>query len=92
MNVRDLLNPERAAAFAFKLFCVILCLLMLPALFTALLSHLSATQLFGLILLGLVASPIAYMIRESRHRRPAHGAARRGAERTPIPPPNEDEA
>ena len=91
MNLRDLLHPERAVAFAFKLFCVILCLLALPSLLAALLPQLSGTQLIGLLLLGLVASPIAYVIRERRHRRPPR-AARRGAERTPLPPPNEGEA
>ncbi len=92
MNLRDFFHPERAVAFAFKLFCAIVCLLALPSLLTALLSQLSGTQLFGLALLGLVASPIAYVIRERQRRRPAHRAARRGAERTPMPPPNEDEA
>ena len=53
---------------------------------------LSGTQLFGLVLVCLLASPIAYVIRERRHRRPVHRTARRGAERTPLPPPNEDEA
>ncbi len=90
MNLRDFFNPERAAAFAFKLFCAILCLLALPSLFTAFFSQLSRAQLFGLLLLGLVASPIAYVMRERRQRRPAR-AARRGAERTPLPPPNEED-
>ena len=92
MNLRDFMDPERAVAFAFKLFCVILCLLALPSFFAALLPQLSGTQLLGLVLLCLLASPIAYLIRERRQRRPALRAARRGAERTPLPPPNEDEA
>ena len=91
MNLRDLLHPDRAVAFAFKLCCAILCLLALPSFLAALLPQLSGTQLFGLVLLGLVASPIAYVIRERQHRRPARQAARRGAERTPLPPPNEEE-
>ena len=90
MNLRDLLHPDRAVAFAFKLCCAILCLLALPSFLAALLPQLSGTQLFGLALLGLVASPIAYVIRERQHRRPAR-VARRGAERTPLPPPNEEE-
>jgi len=90
MNLRDFFHPERAVAFAFKLFCAIVCLLALPSLLTALFSQLSGTQLCGAVLLGLVASPIAYVIRERRHRRPAR-VARRGAERTPLPPPNEEE-
>jgi len=92
MNLRNLLHPERAVALSFKLFCAIFCLLALPPFLATLLSQLSGTQLLGLMLLGLVASPIAYMIRERRHRRPARQAARRGAERTPLPPPNEGEA
>jgi len=92
MNLRDFLHPERAVAFAFKLFCAVLCLLALPYLFAALFPQLSGTQLFGLVLVCLLASPIAYVIRERRHRRPVHRTARRGAERTPLPPPNEDEA
>ena len=90
MDLRDFLHPERAAAFAFKFFCAILCLLALPSFLAALLPQLSGTQLFGLVLLGLVASPIAYLIRERQHRRPAR-VAHRGAERTPLPPPNEEE-
>jgi hypothetical protein len=89
MNLRDVLYPERAVAFAFKLFCAVVCLLALPSFFAALLPQLSGTQLFGWVLLCVLASPIAYLIRERQHRRPA--AARRGAERTPLPP-NEDEA
>jgi len=91
MNLLDLLHPDRAVAFAFKLCCAILCLLALPEFLAVLLPQLSGTQLFGLVLLCLSASPIAYVIRERRHRRPAR-AARRGAERTPLPPPNEGEA
>ena len=79
------------SGYANELFCAILCLLALPSLFAALFSQLSGTQLFGLALLGLVVSPIAYVIRERQHRRPAR-EARRGAERTPLPPPNEGEA
>jgi len=90
MNLRDLLYPDRAVAFAFKLCCVILCLLALPEFLAALLPQLSGTQLLGFILLCLLASPTAYVIRERRHRRPVR-VARRGAERTPLPPPNEEE-
>jgi hypothetical protein len=45
--------------------------------------------LFVLLFIVLV-SPIAYLIRESRRGRPSRGAGRRGAERIPILPPNED--
>ena len=90
MNLRDLLHPERAMALAFKLCCAIFCLLALPEFLAALLPQLSGTQLLGFVLLCLLASPMAYLIRERRHRRPAR-AARRGAERTPLPPPNEEE-
>ena len=90
MNLRDFLHPDRAVAFAFKLCCAILCLLALPCLLATLLPQLSGAQLFGAVLLGLVASPIAYVMRERRQRRPAR-AARRGAERTPLPPPNEED-
>ena len=58
MNLRDLLHPDCAVAFAFKLCCAILCLLALPSFLAALLPQLSGTQLFGLALLGLVASPV----------------------------------
>ncbi len=92
MNLHDLFSPERAGAFAFKLFCIILCLLALPSLLATLLPQLTGTQLFGLVLLCLLVSPIAYVIRERQHRRPVHRAARRGAERTPLQPQNEDEA
>ena len=91
MNLRDFFDPERAAAFAFKMFCVMVCLLALPSFLAALLPQLSGTHLLGLMLLCLLASPIAYVIREHRNRRPARTAARRGAERTPLPPPNEEE-
>ena len=92
MNLRDFFYPERAVAFAFKLFCVCICLLALPEFLAALLPQLSGTQLFGFFVLCLLASPVAYVIRERRLRRVGRPAARRGAERKPLPPPNEEEA
>ena len=75
MNLRDLLYPERAVAFAFKLLCAVLCLLALPEFLAALLPQLSGEQLFGFLVLCLLASPVAYVIREHRHRRPVRPTA-----------------
>ena len=51
----------------------------------------AADYLLLLVLLGL-ASPVAYLIRESR-RGPSHRqTTRRGAERAPLLPPDEEDA
>jgi UPF0716 family protein affecting phage T7 exclusion len=47
--------------------------------------------LLSLLLLGVVISIGAYLIREARRDRPQRRSSHRSAERTPILPPHEEE-
>lgn len=94
MRVADLLRPETAVQFAFRLFCLILGLILAPTLLSSLLSsaNLSIADCLGSLVLFAAASPVAYWARERRRRRPRHErGGRRGAERTPLAPPDEED-
>jgi uncharacterized RDD family membrane protein YckC len=93
MRVTDLLRLETAVQFAFRLFCVILGLMLAPTLLSTLFSsaHLSITDCLALLVLLAAASPLAYWARERRRRRPRQRGGRRGAERTPLAPAAEED-
>ena len=56
----------------------------------ALLTQLPPQALLGLLLLLLFLSPVAYFILESMEVRPRRNRPPRGAERTPLVPPDEE--
>ena len=90
MRFSDLINPERGPAALLRLALYPLVLLVVCQLVATILSQLRAVDLF-LIFLGLVSvSPVAYLIREARRGRPQRQGSRRGAERTPLLPPNQE--
>ncbi len=90
MRFGDLINPERGPAALLRLAFYPLVLLVVCQLVATILSQLMAVDLL-LIFLGLaVVSPFAYLIRESRRGRPQRQGSRRGAERTPLLPPNQE--
>ncbi len=85
MNLKDL-KPENLVRFA----AYPLVVLVAGGAFVALLRQLGTRGLFLVFLLFLLASPVAYLIRRTRHGPSHREGARRGAERTPSLPPNED--
>ena len=90
MRLSDLINSERGPAALLRLTLYPLVLLVVCQLVATILSQLRAVDLL-LLFLGLVfVSPLAYLIRESRRGRPQRQASRRGAERTPLLPPNQE--
>ena len=93
MRVTDLLRPEAAVRFAFQVFCAVLGVICATALLSSLLSsaNLSIADCLGLLVLFAVASPLAYWTRERRRRRPSQRGGQRGAERTPLAPPDEED-
>src|SRR3989442_1159432 len=74
-----------AMAFCFAGFFLVVFWLVLAVLTQ--LPPLAELALFGLMLL---LSPVAYLVRGAQQGRPREGA-RRGAERTPLLPPNEED-
>ena len=90
MRFGDLINPERGPAALVRLALYPLVLLVVCQLVATILSRLRAVDLL-LLFLGLVlVSPVAYLIREARRGRPQRPGSRRGAERTPLLPPNQE--
>ena len=90
MRFGDLIDPERGPAALLRLALYPLVLLVICHLVATILSQLRAVDLL-LIFLGLVfVSPFAYLIRESRRGRPQRQGSRRGTERTPLLPPNQE--
>ena len=90
MKFRDLLDPERALAFAMKLaLCLILLSVVLQFVCCALRYISPATEL-GMLCIFFLVSPLAYFIREWRRGAKHPRAAKRGAERTPLLPQHEE--
>ena len=90
MRFCDFMNPESGPAALLRLALYPLVLLVVCQLVATILSRLRAVDLL-LLFLGLVfVSPLAYLIRESRRGRPQRQGSRRGTERTPLLPPNQE--
>lgn len=86
MNLNDL-NPENLVRFAVYPLVV----LIVGGACVALLQQLGTRDLLLMFLLMLLASPLAYLIRNARRGQGQHRVARRGAERTPMLPHNHEE-
>lgn len=90
MRLSDLLDPERVISFLMKL---ALCLIMLSILLqfvVCLLRQISPAAEFGMLCMFLLLSPLAYFIRRWRQGGKRRPEGRRGAERTPMLPQNEE--
>jgi predicted ABC-type exoprotein transport system permease subunit len=90
MRLNDLLDPERVISFLMKL---ALCLIMLSILLqfvVCLLRQISPAAEFGMLCIILLLSPLAYFIRRWRQGGKGRPEGRRGAERTPVLPQNEE--
>ena len=89
MRFGDLLDPERGPATLVKLALYPLILLVVFQFVLCFLTQLPPAAGFFLFCLLLLLSPLAYLIRRNRQGRPQQQGTRRGAERTPLLPPNE---
>ena len=91
MRFSDFTDPERGTAALLRLALYPLVLLAICQLVATILSQLRAVDLL-LIFVGLFCvSPLAYLVREYRRGRPQRQASRRGVERTPLLPPNQED-
>jgi len=91
MRFSDFIDPERGPEPLVRLaLCPLILVVACQAVFV-ILSQLRAVDLLLLFLLFVCVSPLAYLIWRARHGRPRRQGARRGAERTPLLPPQEEE-
>ena len=91
MRLSDFLDPERGPSALLRLAFYPLVLLVVCQLVVTILSQLRAIDLLLLLLSLVLVSPVAYLVRESRRSRPQRQGSRRGAERTPLLPPNQED-
>jgi len=91
MRFSDLFDLERGPAALVKLALYPLILLVAFSLVLTLLTKVSPQAELGLFCLLLFLSPLAYLMRRARQGRPQRQGARRGAERTPLLPQNEED-
>ncbi len=91
MRFDDLIDPERGPAALVKLALYPLTLLVVFSLVLTLLTQLPPLAELALFVPLLLLSPLAYLIRQRRQGRPRVQGARRGAERTPLLPANEED-
>ena len=88
MRFNDFLNPKTGPEAIVRFALYPLFILVIGSLATALVSQLKATDLLLAMLFLMLVSPIAHVIRERRQAQRQILRTRRGAERTPLPPPN----
>lgn len=94
MKLKDVLYPERVVGAAFRGFLWVLALLLAGEFLQKFIAarSVSVRDLAVLFLIVLAASPIAYLVREKRHKRVPRKVSRRGAERKPVLPHDRGEA
>ncbi len=90
MRLNDLLDPERGPATLVKLAIYPLIFVVACEVVIGLVSRLSVIDTFLVFLFLIMLSPLAYLIRQTRGHGPQRGGGRRGGERTPLLPPNEE--
>ena len=92
MNLRTILSPQGAAAFAVKVFVLIFLILITTTLLSAVLgaARMSFSGFVGTMLFFAVLSVAAYFIRAGRVTQRTPNRAARGAERIPVLPYMED--
>ena len=89
MHLNDLFGLERGPENLMKLALYALLVVVVFGSVVDLLSRLSFAQTLVAFLAVILVSPVAYLLRASRHPAPRGSGGRRGAERTPLLPPNE---
>ena len=91
MRLNEFIDPERGPQALVKMAIYPLIFLVVCSFILMLVAQLPASAVLGALCLLLLASPLAYLIREARGRGGQQRVTRRGgAERTPLLPPNED--
>jgi hypothetical protein len=90
--MNDLFDFERGPGTLLKFALYPLVLLVVLQAVATLLGKFSAAGLLAVLFLIAFASPIAYFVRKARGRGGERGGGRRGAERTPLLPPDEEVA
>ena len=90
MRFSDLFHPGKGPSAMIRLAILPLVFVIACDALCAFVRQLSGGDLLLLLLALALASPLAYLIRKARQRRPQRQGARRGAERTPLLPPNEE--
>jgi len=90
MRFRDLFDPERALAFLMRLAICLIFLSVALQLAVCMVRQIPQAAVFVLLCVFLVLSLLAYLIRQRRRGVPQRSGARRGAERTPLLPQNEE--
>lgn len=90
MRFSDLLNPKTAPETLVRLALYPLFILIIGSLVMGATSQLSNTDVLLALFFFILMSPLAYLIREQRERHRQHRRPRRGVERTPLVPPEED--
>jgi len=90
MRLSDLLDPERVVSFLMKLALCLIVLSILLQFVVCLFQQISPAAEFGMLCVFLLLSPSAYFIRRWRQGGKRRSEGRRGAERTPLLPQNEE--
>jgi len=94
MRLRDVLQPERVIAYTFQCFLWLVALLLAGELFANFVAmrHAPIWDIVVFLVIAAMTSPVAYLARERRRKRPGRKVLRRGAERTPVLPQDRGEA
>jgi hypothetical protein len=90
MSLSDALDPERAfaALVRFTVYLILLCVFV--QFIACRLRQISPIAEFATLCLLCLVSPLAYLIRRKRQGGRQRLGPRRGAERTPLLPPNQE--
>ena len=91
MRLRDLFDLERGPEALVKLAICPLIVLVVFSAISAFFAQLPPADAFGLLCLLFVLSPLAYAIRRHRQGGARPQGSRRGAERTPLVPMDEED-
>ncbi|MCI0721086.1 MAG: hypothetical protein L0338_19265 [Acidobacteria bacterium] len=91
MHWKDLFNPDKVIAAAFKVFLALLAVMFVMQLLVAALSRASAKDIVLVLFCWAVVSVVAFYIRERRRGQKQQPRRVHGAERTPLMPTRKGE-
>lgn len=90
MKFSDLFNPKTGPEALVRLALYPLLILIIGSLAGTIVGQLNGADSLLLMLIFILMSPVAYVLRERRQGRRREPRTRRGAERTPLVPPEEE--